>query len=185
MGTRIDPYKNFKFRIAIDGIAIASFQELQGITTTVDVAEHRSPMELLHVSGLRPLHWQTLAGIRDRFALDNAVRRGGAGALLLKGLQPLPGQERLLLNLAGTITGAQSQAKTALILFREPVRRTIQQWKLTNAIPMKVLGSTMRVNGMDRLPPDQVLLLYQAIQPTYQNVYDYPGEYAQRFDGID
>ena len=209
MSTQIDPYKNFKFRIVLDSTAIASFQELQGITTKVDVVEHRSPMELLHVSGVQPVHWRTLVGVRDRAALDRAARQGRPGALLLKGFEPLPGHERMLQHVTiraydmihrlsrqpGATQGYEwlvhldrwpvgVPTLPGSILLNEPVKATVQQWKLTNAMPMKVISPSIRIDGADRLPPDQVLLLFEKIQPARQGVYDFPGAYAQRFDGV-
>ena len=38
---RLDPYKNFKFRIEIDGLSVAGFSECSGLSTEVDVIEYR------------------------------------------------------------------------------------------------------------------------------------------------
>ena len=38
---RVDPYANFNFRVEIDGIRRASFQEVTGVDATTDVIEHR------------------------------------------------------------------------------------------------------------------------------------------------
>ena len=38
---RLDPYKNFKFRVEIQGVSVAGFSECSGFGTEVDVVEYR------------------------------------------------------------------------------------------------------------------------------------------------
>ena len=40
-GARGEPYHNYTFRVEIDGIARAAFQECSGFDSTIDVVEHR------------------------------------------------------------------------------------------------------------------------------------------------
>lgn len=40
-GETIDPYKNYNFRVELDGIIRAAFQECSGFDSTIDVIEHR------------------------------------------------------------------------------------------------------------------------------------------------
>jgi phage tail-like protein len=41
MAQRIDPYKNFWFRVEIDGIQQAAFSEFSGLGSQVEVVEYR------------------------------------------------------------------------------------------------------------------------------------------------
>ena len=41
MATRVDPYKNFRFRVEIDGIQQASFAECAGLGSEIEVVEYR------------------------------------------------------------------------------------------------------------------------------------------------
>src|SRR3989442_6029901 len=41
MAARLDPYKNFNFRVEIDGITIAGFSECTGLSSEVAVIEYR------------------------------------------------------------------------------------------------------------------------------------------------
>lgn len=41
MATRVDPYKNFRFRVEIDGIQPASFAECAGLGSEIEVVEYR------------------------------------------------------------------------------------------------------------------------------------------------
>jgi phage tail-like protein len=52
---RNDPYRNFRFRVEIDGIAAAAFSEVQIGATTTDVVEYREgtdPQNVRKLSGL-------------------------------------------------------------------------------------------------------------------------------------
>ena len=40
-GTRTDPYLSFNFLVEIDGITRASFQQVSGIESTIDIVEYR------------------------------------------------------------------------------------------------------------------------------------------------
>ena len=40
--TRLDPYKNFKFRIKWDGQYVAAVSKISGLKRTTEVIEHRS-----------------------------------------------------------------------------------------------------------------------------------------------
>jgi phage tail-like protein len=38
---RVDPYKNYNFRIEIDGITVAGFSECTGLSSEVEIIEYR------------------------------------------------------------------------------------------------------------------------------------------------
>ncbi|MEZ5402088.1 MAG: hypothetical protein R2729_20615 [Bryobacteraceae bacterium] len=157
------PYKNFKFKLLIDGAAIASCQSLQGISSPINVAH--SPMEMLQVSGVKPLDWRTLRGVVDCAALDRASEEARAGALLLKHVHPFPGHERLVVNPQSIAKAPRMQAGAGSILLDEPAGEHVQQWMLTGASPMKALGPAMRIDGLPLLAADQWLLLFGGISP--------------------
>jgi len=50
-GQREDPFRNFNFRVEIEGVQIASFAEVSGISSETDVIEYRAgdtgPIQLL------------------------------------------------------------------------------------------------------------------------------------------
>ena len=52
---RSDPYRNFRFRLEIDGLQTAGFSEVEALATTADVIEYREgpdPAHLRKLSGL-------------------------------------------------------------------------------------------------------------------------------------
>lgn len=54
-GQRKDPYRNFRFRVEIDGIQQAGFSEVSGFDATVEVIEYRE--------GNDPIHSKKLPGL--------------------------------------------------------------------------------------------------------------------------
>jgi len=53
---RSDPYRNFRFRVEIDGIVAAGFSEVQIGETLTDVIDYREGNEPAHVRKLSGLH---------------------------------------------------------------------------------------------------------------------------------
>lgn len=45
-GERIDPYRNFRFRVEVDGIQQAGFSEVTGFDASIDVIEYREGNEV-------------------------------------------------------------------------------------------------------------------------------------------
>lgn len=177
MVTQIDPDKNFRCRLIIDGTAIASFSELQGLTTSVDVIEQRSLS-----AALEPMAWRTVAGVRDRAALDRAGLRKRSGAVLLTGFQLLPGQTGVFQRWQVTRARAPSPKKSGFVLLNKSAGTTRSHWYVRNAWPCKWKGFTLDGKGTDKLPPDWVLLVFQTIRPARRDDYDYPGMYSVRDD---
>jgi phage tail-like protein len=44
-GNRTDPYSAFNFLVEIDGVTVAGFSEVSGLTTETDVIEYRTGSE--------------------------------------------------------------------------------------------------------------------------------------------
>ena len=58
-GSRNDPYRGFNFRVEIDGITQAGFQEVSGLDTSTDAVDYRE--------GTDPNHTRKLTGL-NKFA---------------------------------------------------------------------------------------------------------------------
>ncbi len=54
-GARTDPYRNFRFRVEIDGIQTASFSEATIPDTTTDTVDYREGTDLPHQKKLSGL----------------------------------------------------------------------------------------------------------------------------------
>jgi phage tail-like protein len=84
--TRKDPLRNFRFRVEIDGIAVAGFSEvLIGPTTTeaIDYREGTDPAHVRKLSGLTKFANITLKrGLADSLDLYNWYKQVAAGQLV-------------------------------------------------------------------------------------------------------
>ena len=84
-GKRLDPYRNFRFRIAIDGIQVAAFSDATIPDTSTEAVEYREGTDATHsrkLSGLTKFGNVTLKrGLTDSMDLCNwrkAVMQKGA-----------------------------------------------------------------------------------------------------------
>jgi phage tail-like protein len=64
--TRVDPLRNFRFRVEIEGLQTAGFAEVQGLATTTNVIEYRE--------GTDPPHPRKLSGLTK---YGNVILRQG------------------------------------------------------------------------------------------------------------
>jgi phage tail-like protein len=105
-GQRVDPYKNFRFLVEIEGIVQAGFSEVSGFGSDVEVVEYREGGDTSTVRklpGKTTYHDLTLKwGITDsrelydwhRAAVNGQVERKNGSILLLDDL----GQEKVRWN---------------------------------------------------------------------------------------
>ncbi|MFL6237609.1 MAG: phage tail protein [Thermoanaerobaculia bacterium] len=105
-GQRVDPYKNFRFLVEIEGIVQAGFSEVSGFGSDVEVVEYREGGDTSTVRklpGKTTYHDLTLKwGITDsrelydwhRAAVNGKVERKNGSILLLDDL----GQEKVRWN---------------------------------------------------------------------------------------
>lgn len=94
-GQRVDPYKGFNFRVEMDGIQQAGFQEVSGLDASTDAQDYREgtdPNHVRKVPGLNKYSAITLKrGITDSdelwkwrlTAIDGKVERKNGSIVLL------------------------------------------------------------------------------------------------------
>jgi phage tail-like protein len=105
-GSRVDPYRSYRFLVEVDGITQAGFQEVSGLessTDTIDYREGSDPSHLRKLPGLNKFTAITLKrGITDSDELwkwratvtdGKIMRKSGSIILLDDG-----GQEKLRWN---------------------------------------------------------------------------------------
>jgi phage tail-like protein len=105
-GQRVDPYKGFNFRVEMDGIQQAGFQEVSGLDASTDAQDYREGTDPTHVrklTGLNKYSAITLKrGITDSdelwkwrlTAIDGKVERKNGSIVLLDDT----GEEKLRWN---------------------------------------------------------------------------------------
>lgn len=165
MSAQYDPYKNFKFKVVIEGVTAGAFKSVEGLDSETEVVEHRS-------GAPRSMQWKFAVGVQDRAALDRASRLGRPGAILLKGFVPFSPLQRLLQSGQGQRTGTHT--RSGRILLTASSGKPVAQWEFTNAWPCKWKGPSSKSG--DSSSPDKILLVFQKVQHSSPRGSTFKGE---------
>ncbi|MGH3104240.1 MAG: phage tail protein [Gaiellaceae bacterium] len=121
------PYRNFNFRVEIDGLAVADFSEVEVPDVSIEVVEYREGTD--RVSGSRKLPG------RARFG--NVVLRRGVTDNL-----ELYGWFRAVLN-------GDLQRRNVAIVLQNAEREDVRRWLVRGAWIAKYEGPTLNAEGND------------------------------------
>jgi phage tail-like protein len=124
-GTRVDPYKNFNFRVEIDSMTIAGFSECTGLETEVAVIEYREGGDFLT---------RKLPG-RPKYG-DITLKRGVA-------------QPAELEHWHRKILDGVPDRRNGVIILLDDERSEVVRWRFFNAFPRKWEGPALRAEGND------------------------------------
>ena len=125
---RQDPYRNFRFRIEIDGIQTAGFSEVSIGPTTTDVVEYRE--------GTEPTHVRKLSGLTKHGNVT--LKRGVTGSLEL-------------FNWHKQIVSGQLAAnrKTVVIVVQDEAGADKARYVVSEAWPIKYDAGDLNAKGND------------------------------------
>jgi phage tail-like protein len=123
MAKRVDPYKNFNFRVEIDGIQSAGFSEVTGLSTEVECIEYREGGDITV---------RKLAGLRK---YSNIVLKRGVTKSA-----DLQNWHRNVLN------GVTDRRNGSVILLDEEGNEVVR-WNFSNAFPRKWEGPHLKGDG--------------------------------------
>jgi phage tail-like protein len=138
------PVAASRFGISVDGVQIASFSELQGITTKVDVIEHRESTE----SGVR------IMKIPGATAPEGEVKFKMAMGTNLE----------MNAWLEAAQSGMMDQArKSCSLVMYDAANKPVARFYMENVWPSKCVLSPMRAGGTDVLQQEWSLV-YETIQ---------------------
>jgi phage tail-like protein len=121
--TRVDPYKNYNFRVEIDGITVAGFSECTGLSSEVDIIEYREGGDdiVRKLPGLKKFGNITLKrGMTDSRELYNWHRN------LLQG---------------------QLDRRDGVIILLDEAKAPVARWKFFSAFPQKYEGPRLNAKG--------------------------------------
>ena len=138
------PVAASRFGISVDGVQIASFSELQGITTKVDVIEHRESTE---------------AGVRIMKIPGATAPEGEVKFKMAMGTN-------LEMNawLEAAQSGMMDQArKSCSLVMYDAANKPVARFYMENVWPSKCVLSPMRAGGNDVLQQEWSLV-YETIQ---------------------
>lgn len=116
MAGRVDPYKNYNFRVEIEGINVAGFSEVTGIASEVDVIEYREGGDDIT---------RKLPGLKK---FSNVTLKRGMTAS-----RDLYNWHRALLQ--GTLV-----RRSVVIVLLDDERSEVARWQLRDAFPQKYEG---------------------------------------------
>jgi phage tail-like protein len=122
-GSSVDPYKNFNFRVEIDGIAEAGFSDCTGLESEVSVIEYRQ--------GGDPFT-RKLVG-RPRFG-NITLKRG-----VTKSSELQDWHKKILEGL--------NDRRNVVIILLDDERSEVVRWIAFNAFPRKWEGPQLHANG--------------------------------------
>jgi phage tail-like protein len=120
---RVDPYKNFNFRVEIEGLAVAGLSEGTGLETEVAVIEYREGAD----SAVRKLPGLAKVG-------DVTLKRGIT-------------KSNELQDWHNNILNGVPDRKDVLVILMDDERTPVIVWKLFHAFPRKWQGPALRAHG--------------------------------------
>jgi phage tail-like protein len=118
----VQPFRNFNFRVEIDGIAEAQFAEVIVPTASIAVVEYREGAD--KVSRTRKLPGRT--------SVSNAVLKRGITSDLS------------LYQWFRAVSLGDLQRRNALIVLLDASRQDVRRWLLRDAWPVKYEGPTLQ-----------------------------------------
>jgi phage tail-like protein len=128
LAVRVDPVRGFNFELQLDGISVAGFREVTGLSFTTDVVEYREGTD-------RVLHPRKLFGIR-KFA--NIVGKKG-----------MTTNKELFLWYRQTLRGEGNPRKNGSIILYDEAHVQVQRWNFINAWITKWEGPSFNATAND------------------------------------
>jgi len=122
-----DPYGNFNFIVEIDGIEVAGFSDVSGISSETEVIEYRTGDA--RVNTVRKLPGLHKIG-------DITLKRGITGS-------------DVLWQWRKSVTDGNLDRRSASIILLDEARQEVLRWNLSEAWPSKYVGSDLHAKGHD------------------------------------
>ena len=113
---RLDPYKNYNFQVEIQGITVAGFSEVSGLSSEVEVIEYREGGD--HLT-------RKLPGLKK---FTNVVLKRGMTT------------SRDLYNWHKALLQGTLERRHATIVLLDDQRTEVARWQLVDAFPQKYEG---------------------------------------------
>lgn len=122
---RIDPFRNYNFRLEIDNLPVAAFSEAGGLTSDGDVVDYRTGVDI-------PLTARKLPGLRK------------FGPITLK--RGVVKDSSLWDWYRNIVTGNVDRRNGSVILMDEQ-RNDVLRWHFEGAWPNKIEGPSLKAAG--------------------------------------
>lgn len=134
-----DPYVNFNFRVEIQGITRAHFQEVSGLTATVDVIEHRE-------------------GGRNTTPVKLPGQTKYANITLKWGMT----DDADLYTWHQEVVNGNLERRNGSIILLDRAGEEVARWNFVRAWPTKYEGPSMNAEGTD-VSIEQIELVHEGL----------------------
>jgi phage tail-like protein len=124
-GQRTDPYRSFNFRIEIDGVTLASFSEVTGLTADGDAVPYREGLDL--VNSVRQL-----TGLRKYPTI--VLKRGFT-------------QNMELWNWYAAVAAGQQLRHSGSIILQDEAHKDVLRFEFSNGFINKIEGPHLNASG--------------------------------------
>lgn len=121
---RNDPFRNFRFRLEIDGVQQAGFSEVSGFDITVDPIDYREGKDATHVRKLPGL--TKYGNVTLKWGVTDSVE---------------------LYNWHKAIVGGEIQRKNVAIVVQGEDGSDKARWEIVEAWPTKYTPTTLNAKG--------------------------------------
>ncbi len=124
MADRTDPYRNFRFRLEIEGIVQAGFTEVSAMEAEIDAVEYRE--------GTDPIHKKKLPGLVKY--TDITLKKGSTNSTELW-------------NWFKTVVNGQTERKAGAVILLDEEGSDAVRWNFVEGWPSKWTGPDMKADG--------------------------------------
>lgn len=124
---RVDPFRNFNFRLEIDNLPVAAFSEAGGLTSDGDVVDYRTGVDI-------PLTPRKLPGQRRYGPVT--LKRGVV-------------QDSSLWDWYRAISNGDKDRRNGSVILMDEARNDVLRWNFENAWPNKIEGPALNALGND------------------------------------
>jgi phage tail-like protein len=122
---RMDPYRNFNFRLEIDNLPVAAFSEASGMVSDGDVVDYRTGVDF-------PLTSRKLPGLRKFGPIT--LKRGML-------------HDSSLWDWYRNIATGQKDRRNGSVILMDEERQDVLRWNFEAAWPNKIEGPTLTAKG--------------------------------------
>jgi phage tail-like protein len=137
---RVDPFRNFNFRLEIDNLPVAAFSDVSGLTTEGDSVDYRTGVDI-------PLTPRKLPGLRRYGPIT--LKRGMVN-------------DASLWDWYATISTGGKDRRNGSVILMDEQRNDVLRWNFENAWPNKIEGPSLTAKG-NEVGVESVQLIVESI----------------------
>lgn len=138
---RLDPFRTFNFRLEIDGIEVAAFSDVSGLSSDGDAVDYRTGMDI-------PLTTRKLIGLRKYSPIT--LKRGMIS-------------DSTLWDWYARISVGIPDRKSGSIVLMDETRQDVLRWNFEAAWPNKIEGPGMKA-AANEVAVESIELIHEGLE---------------------